>query len=92
MAVPWPRTPDLFGCIHTYIHTRTQTKAGGQSSTTERSAAVCGVIWHDGGAAHGGLLPHVVCNDQFSTMLMSKRKVEAAVTREGRRPEHFWAE
>jgi hypothetical protein len=64
--------------------------AGAIAPATAQAAAVCGVVWHDGGVAHGGLLPHVVCNDQFSTMLMSKKRVEATVLGEGLRPEHLW--
>ena len=54
------------------------------------AAAVCGVVWYDGGPVEGGLLPRVVCNEPWATMLMSKKRVEAAVLGEGRRPEHVW--
>lgn len=82
-------TPDSIGS-HTTSQPTT-THAGGPAPTAEQAvAAVCGVVWHDGGAGSGGLLPHVVCNESFSTQLMSKAKMEAVVLGEGVRPEHLW--
>lgn len=56
---------------------------GGGLNSNE--AAVCGVIWKEGEMV-------VQCNERFSTMLITKQKIEESLMEEGLRPDFIWAQ